>query len=240
MVENGWNPEQWLTFFRIEAPLVRYAPLAPTAGNHDVGLYPEVFSVPLNLHSLGAYYSWDYGPIHFLSLCSEIPGPEQDSSLAADLARLAASETPPRFIIVAIHRNVYSNGGHPGDENYPYSTLWGPLFEQHNVALVIQGHSHFYERFEPIAGRTGLGDPPGSPDIITTGVTYVTSAGGGAPLYPVPPPPGNGGGGTPPLNTLVAESVYHAMLLEVQDRTLHVRVYRLDDSRLLDEFFILR
>lgn len=244
MVRNGTDKAQWLTYFDIERPLLQFAPIAPVIGNHDIGLYADHFSVPLNLHPSEFIFSWNYGNIHFLHTTTEHPSGEQDTLISLDLAQASASYPNPRFIVVVMHRNVYSNwagydGGHWGDENYPYSTIWGPMFEQAKVAVVLQAHAHLYERFEPIDNRTPLGDPPGSPDVIRQGVTYVTGGGGGAPLHPAAVPPGFGGRGTPPLNSLVAESTYESMLIEVSGGEMHILVFRLDNS-LLDEFYIIR
>lgn len=241
MVEVGSQISDWLTFFQIESPLARYAPLAPTYGNHDVGYWANYFSVPFNLTSSEFYYSWDYGSIHFVHASTETPGPEQDSALFADLAAAAAAYPQPRFIVVVMHRNAYTNGGHVADENYPYSTVWGPQFEQYGVALVVQAHCHFYERFEPIAGRVGLGDPPGNPDAIRAGVTYLTNGGGGAPLAAVPAPPGSGGwGGIPPLNSLASQSTYEAIWVRVNGNWMHVKVVRSSDLQVIDQFYIIR
>ena len=50
---------------------------------------------------------------------------------------------------------------------------WVPLFDKHNVDLVIAGHNHVYERSVPIFQDSE------SP----TGTTYMVSGGAGAPLY---------------------------------------------------------
>jgi len=239
MVEAAWDVSQWLTFFSIEQRVIAFAPLAPVIGNHDFGAYETAVSVPLNLNADEHYYSWDYGNIHFVHTATEYVGPEQDAALATDLAAAAAHYPKPRFIIALMHRNAYSNSGHPGDENYAYSTIWGPNFEQSKTAIVIQAHVHSYERFEPIDRRAGLGIPTGNPQIIRKGVTYMTVGSGGAPLYAVMPPPGIGGYGTPPLDSLVSESNYQAMLIDVSGGTMHVRVIR-PDNTLMDEFYVIR
>jgi len=105
---------------------------------------------------------------------------------------------------------------------------------------VVQAHCHLYERFEPIAGRTGLGDPTGNPDEIRPGVTYLTNGGGGAPLAAVPAPPGSGGGGTPPLNSLASQSTYQAIWVGVNGNRMHVKVVRSSDLQVIDEFNIIR
>jgi hypothetical protein len=79
--------------------------------------------------------------------------------------------------IVFLHYPVFNIGGH--------GTGWGhdaylPLFHEAKVDLVMAGHSHIYERFRPVASRTGAGSWP---------ITHITTGGGGAPLYVVYPHP---------------------------------------------------
>jgi hypothetical protein len=256
MVHHGGVAAEWEKYLEIEVPMMRFSPIAPAIGNHEVddvpninsSLYLKYFAVPLNLHNTEHYYSWDYGNVHFLHTCTEYRGPNMDLSMDLQYAQLhqdildaAASYPWPRFIVVVMHRPAYSNGSiHSGDENYNYSTIWGPLFETARVAMAISGHTHSYERFEPIDNRTGLGDPPGEPDVIREGVIYVTSAGGGAPLQNVEDPPGSGGGGLPPLSTLAADTVYHAGLVEVRGGRMDVTFYRAEDGSTLDQFTIIR
>ena len=75
---------------------------------------------------------------------------------------LNAAKEPVR--IVAMHQPVYTAGLH--SSSYEGRRAWEPLFKKYGVSLVLSGHNHNYERI-----RTG-------------GVTYITSGGGGASLYP--------------------------------------------------------
>lgn len=150
----------------------------PAVGNHDyanqwIGTgfgkrrfetgYAAVFKKP-------PYYSFDAGPVHFVSLdvnrafyiddASPIgPGTQQDAWLDRDLA---ASKAP--WKIVLLHVPVYSTQKH-GKHGRLRQWL-EPLFKKHGVRLVFQGHSHVYE-------RTGDVD----------GTAYVTVGTGGAPLH---------------------------------------------------------
>ena len=69
-----------------------------------------------------------------------------------------------------------------------YWSNWGSpevfrVFADAGVDFVITGHSHQYERFRPVAPpRLLVADKRGG-----SFVTYITSAGGGAPLYKVKP-----------------------------------------------------
>ncbi len=252
MVNTGGLLSDWDFFFAIETTLMQYSPMAPSLGNHELAggtFYDRFMALPLNLNVIEDYYSWEYGSVHFLHLSTEFSITDanaQNTKIYQDLRKAAAGYPNPRFIVVVFHRPAYSNSRHGGDENYPYSTIWGPLFELADVAMVIQGHDHCYERFEPIDNRSGTGDPPGEPDVIRRGVTYVTSGAGGAPIYTVEPPPGLGGTrGWPPLDSLAAfgqldGNIYEAGLAEVQGGRMDVTFYRAEDGSTLDRFTIIR
>lgn len=248
MVEWGNSLAAWKDFFDIESPLMQSSLLLPTIGNHELygeGTTPvhylDYFALPLNLSAAEEYYSCDYGSVHFLVLDTEsLDMASQLDAISSDLAAASAGYPNPRFIVVLMHRPAYSNSNHGGDENYPYSSTWGPLFEEARVALVVEGHDHCYERFEPIDSRAGLGEPDGEQDVIREGVTYLTGGGGGAPLRDVEAPPGSGGQGTPPLDSLVAEKTYEAGLIEVSGGLMQATFYRALDGSTLDSFTIIR
>jgi ABC-type sugar transport system ATPase subunit len=73
------------------------------------------------------------------------------------------------------HQPLYSTCTTHGS-NVELRDLWAPLFEDGDVALVLAGHNHIYERSVPI--KAGQERPPGE------GTVYLVSGGAGAPLYP--------------------------------------------------------
>ena len=93
------------------------------------------------------YYSFNYGPIHFVALDSELAFLDltrrqaQVNWLMNDLA-----ETSRNRRIVFFHRPPYSSGFHGSDAQLQQA--FGPIFEQ-RVQLVINGHEHNYERLVP-------------------------------------------------------------------------------------------
>jgi 3',5'-cyclic AMP phosphodiesterase CpdA len=113
------------------------------------------------------WYSFDYGNAHFVGLevdgyASTAPGSAQMLWLANDLA-----QTRQRWKVVFFHAPFYSSGAHGGDPQVPQlRAALEPLFIQHGVDLVFNGHDHDYER------------------SVAHGVVYIVAGGGGAPLYP--------------------------------------------------------
>lgn len=125
-------------------------------GNHDV-LGTSTADV-LGAHR--RHYAFRAGPARVIVLDANDPSdPAQARFLRRELAT-----APEAMRIVALHQPVQTAGVHPPSEEA--RRAWAPLFVRGGVALVLQGHNHLYER------------------IVADGVTYVTTAGGGAPLYP--------------------------------------------------------
>jgi len=181
--EDGTYQQFHDTFFNVYNGWLRSRPVYPSIGNHDDRTlsalpYRELFVLPEN----GAnatfpdhkerYYSFDYGPIHFVALDSELAFLDparrqvQVNWLSADLA---ATTQPWR--IVFFHRPLYSSGFHGSDAQLQQA--FGPIFEQRGVQLVINGHDHDYERLVPWR-ETG-----------PQAVTYVVTGGGGGELRAV-------------------------------------------------------
>lgn len=158
--DNFYRPDGTATaenFLRPERCLRALGiPWRATWGNHDLG----GTSTADVLGARRRYYAVARGPLRVIVLDANDPAdPAQLRFLRRQLLR--ATE-PAR--IVALHQPVYTSGIH--GPSATAQRLWAPLFRRGRVALVLQGHNHMYERL-------GVG-----------GVTYVTTGGGGAPLYP--------------------------------------------------------
>jgi phosphatidylserine/phosphatidylglycerophosphate/cardiolipin synthase-like enzyme len=161
-------------------------PFLPVEGNHDSRpsngdgrAYLDLFELPRNGASAAfpdhaeRYYSYDYGPVHFVALDTEFAF--QDTTRRAEQLRWLeadlASTTLP-WTIAVLHRAPYSSGGEHGSD-LTVRAAFGPLFERYGVDLVIAAHEHTYERTTPVReGASG------------SFVTYLVTGGGGAPLYP--------------------------------------------------------
>ena len=176
----GSSSGTWATIttrlFDVYEEWLRRAPLYPALGNHDSSAETDHGSAYLDALVLPdnggneRYYSFDYGPVHFVALDTELAF--QDSTRRAAQVEwldddLAATTQP--WKVVFFHRPPYSSSRHGSDTLV--RQVFGPVFERHNVQLVLTGHDHVYERTKPL--------PAGDPN----GVTYVVTGGGGAPLY---------------------------------------------------------
>ena len=181
--EDGTYQQFHDTFFAVYDDWMRGRPVYLAIGNHDDRTlaalpYRELFVLPENGASAAfpdhkeRYYSFDYGPVHFVALDSELAflnssrRQEQINWLNSDLA---ATTQPWR--VVFFHRPPYSSGFHGSD--LTLRQAFGPIFEQHRVQLVLTGHEHNYERLVPWK------------ESGPQAVTYVVTGGGGAALRAV-------------------------------------------------------
>jgi hypothetical protein len=173
-------------FFSMYREWLRSRPMFPSLGNHDSRAsnfdgrpYLDMFVLPDHGGSAAypdhaeRYYSFDYGPAHFVALDTELAF-QHTARRAEQLAwlerDLSASNQP--WKIAFFHRSPFSAGGEHGSD-LAVRAAFAPIFERHGVQLVISAHEHVYERTKP--WRTGSAGSP---------VTYIVAGGGGGPLYP--------------------------------------------------------
>lgn len=162
-------------FFYPYQTLIAAVPLYPAIGNHDLlaadgAAYFETFDLPANNPERSErYYSFDYGPVHFVALDSELyHGDGAEGAASAQKSWLEADlrQTAQPWTVVFLHRSPFSTGNHGNDEAIVADLV--PLFAREGVDAVFSGHTHAYERFAP-----------------RDGVTYVVSGGGGAALHDI-------------------------------------------------------
>jgi calcineurin-like phosphoesterase family protein/purple acid phosphatase-like protein len=114
------------------------------------------------------WYWFDYGNVRFISFPEPMTGAWEDWVNSVQPAMQAAQNDPAiQFIIAYGHRPAWSSGAdHGGDSQLAgyFATLHGK-FSKFN--LVIQGHSHHYERSIPSQ---------------TNGILFIIGPGGGSSL----------------------------------------------------------
>jgi hypothetical protein len=205
--------------FDVYGSWLRSHPFFPSIGNHDdeVGAaqaYRDAFVLPENGATAAypdhaeRYYSFDYGPVHFVVLDTELAfldTARRQAQLAWLDADLAATSQPWR--VAYFHRPPYSAGGEHGSA-LDVRDAFVPIFEKRRVQLAISGHEHDYERTFPLRSYTAQGGA----------VTYIVTGGGGAPLYPA---------GTASW-TAASASVYHYMRGSVGNCVLKLDAVGLD------------
>ena len=152
----------------------------PSAGNHEYntpnasGYYDYFNGVGVSTGRAGdrskGYYSFNIGTWHLIALnsnCSAIggcgAGSPQETWLRADLAASTASCT-----LAYWHHPRFSSGSH--GNNTVVQPLWQALYD-FGAELILGGHDHDYERFEPQT-------PAGVADNVKGIRTFVVGTGG--------------------------------------------------------------
>ncbi|NVJ59386.1 MAG: metallophosphoesterase [Gammaproteobacteria bacterium] len=171
---DGTDSEYQRAVFNVYEDLLKRTTLWSTLGNHDghsansdnlSGPYYKIFDFPRNAEAGGvasgteAYYSFDYGNIHFVSLDSYDSNRAKNGAMLSWLRNDLAS-TNQKWIIAFFHHPPYSKGSHDTDdssENRSFDMRENalPILEQYGVDLVLSGHSHSYERSYLIDGHYG-------------------------------------------------------------------------------------
>ncbi len=171
--QSGTDVQYQNAVFAMYPSFLRSLVLWPTLGNHDAmsadsmtqtGPYYDIFSLPAAGEAGGvasgteAYYSFDYGNIHFICLDSmdsdRSPGGAMLTWLTSDLMATVADWT-----IAFWHHPPYTKGSHNSDteaELIDMRTNVLPILEAHGVDLVLTGHSHSYERSVLLDSHYGL------------------------------------------------------------------------------------
>ena len=172
---DGTDDEYRRAVFETYPQVLPSTVLWPTLGNHDghtadstteSGPYYDIFSLPRNGEAGGvpsgteAYYSFDYGNIHFIVLDSYETDRSPDGAMMTWLeADLAANDK--EWIIAFWHHSPYSKGSRDSDTEEQSIELRQnavPLLERYGVDLVLSAHSHSYERSYLIDGHYGPSD----------------------------------------------------------------------------------
>ncbi|MGW0706850.1 purple acid phosphatase family protein [Streptomyces sp. NPDC002643] len=207
--QDGYDPGFWDLFLKQNETVTKSVPWMVTTGNHDMEAWysPDGYGGQLARWSLPdngfapesspGVYAFTYGNVGVVALDAndvsyEIPanfgysGGKQTAWLDERLGELRASKAVD-FIVVFFHHCAYSTSAHASDGGV--RAEWLPLFAEHEVDLVINGHNHVYERTDAIKedGEVGRAVPIGaSTDPTRDGIVYVTAGGGGRDLYGFP------------------------------------------------------
>lgn len=188
--ESNWTSEWFVsgtTYPQIHA-LQAEVPVMGARGNHEGSgaVYKKYYPYP---YAAGFYWSFDYGPAHITVVdhyTTFTSGSAQYNWIVNDLA----STTKP-WKILMFHEPGWGAGTHANNTNT--QTHLHPLVMQYGVDLVVNGHNHNYAR------------------AMVDGKPYITSGGGGAPLYDV---------NTSAANIVTAVKALHYTAINIQNDTL--------------------
>ncbi len=179
---SGTDAEFQTNFYNIyQGSLTKNHVLWPSPGNHDYAgssarqadhaiPYFDMFTLPKLGEAGGvasnteAFYSYNYANVHFVALDSygweagntrlyDTLGP-QAVWLKQDLAA-----NTQKWTVVYFHHPPYTKGSHNSDTESELINMRNNvvrILERYNVDLVLNGHSHSYERSFLINGHYGL------------------------------------------------------------------------------------
>jgi hypothetical protein len=182
---SGLDAEFQAEFFNIyKDKFLKQNPLFPAPGNHDYGNstsspsvtnhtlapYYQNFTMPIAGEAGGtasnnpAFYSYNVGNVHFLSLDSY--GKESDASLMYDttgaqvqwIKQDLANNTNKGWVVAYWHHPPYTMGSHNSDNESDLVQIrqkFIQILERMGVDLILCGHSHDYERSKLMKGHYG-------------------------------------------------------------------------------------
>ncbi|MCF2519696.1 metallophosphoesterase [Dyadobacter sp. CY351] len=182
----GKDAEYQSNFFNhYKSNFLKKNPVFPTPGNHDYNNdnsdrqkdhnvpYYDIFTLPTQGEAGGvpseteAFYSYDYGNVHFLSLDSY--GKEDQATRLYDtLGRqvqwikkdLAANQNKD-WIVAYWHHPPYSQGSRNSETELDMIKIrenFIGILERNGVDLILCGHSHVYERSRLMEGHYDKAD----------------------------------------------------------------------------------
>jgi len=155
---DGTDSEYQSKMFNVYGNVLRNTVVWPTLGNHDghsassssqTGPYYNIFTLPRSGEAGGiasgteAYYSFDYGNIHFVCLNSYDVNRSTTGAMLTWLQNDLAANTTD-WLIAFFHHPPYSKGSHNSDtESELVQTRQNavPILESHGVDMVLSGHS---------------------------------------------------------------------------------------------------
>jgi len=179
---NGSDDQFRDEFFAIyDGNASKNIPLWPAPGNHDYDNgssarqldhavpYYSIFETPTNGEAGGvpsnteAFYSYDYGNIHFLSLDSY--GKEDQATRLYDTTgaqvqwiKKDLEANKSKWIVAYWHHPPYTMGSHNSDSEGELASIrtnFIRILERYGVDLILCGHSHDYERSKLMKGHYG-------------------------------------------------------------------------------------
>ena len=184
---DGEDAQFQMNFFNVyKDNLLKNYPLFPSPGNHDYHdveftagkaqqthdiPYYKIFSMPVDGEAGGvpslnqAYYSYDIGNIHFLSLDSY--GKEENIHRLYDtmgpqvqwIKKDLEANKNTGWVIAYWHHPPYTMGSHNSDRETELVKIrenFVQILERYGVDLILCGHSHNYERSKLMKGHYGM------------------------------------------------------------------------------------
>jgi hypothetical protein len=196
-VNNEWR--MWFEDWQLTiGPDGRMAPLMIATGNHEDDVdYPLVsdpnFRDVYNLFDIpnsDVYYALNFHDnlLRMYSLNTEIHGcfdMDQRNWLTADLQNYSTISNTPYWKAVSYHQPIIPHSDK--DIRNDLRECWAPLFDEYNVQLAMESHSHSMKTTHPISRSDEEGNDGGFIRDEPCGTVYIGEGNWAAPqrsLYP--------------------------------------------------------
>jgi len=211
-VTIGLTQYEWETFFGDAEALLATTPIIITNGNHEanaINFYSQ-FALPGDQENFG----FDYGFAHIFVANDSPDNPSELTSVIptamdADFTDHASA----RWKLLMHHRPMYSSGARHGSA-LDLQAAWGPIVDEHQLDLVLNGHEHQFEISKPLRNNTVQSSN-------ADGTVYVVAGGAGADLY---------GFDTPGSWSEYTESTHSAAAIRVRRDQLTLESFRPDGT----------
>jgi len=166
----GWND-----YFTSQQAMFYKFPFAPIMGNHDQG--GSNFKRHFNIKDFGttdtlkSTYTYIYGDAQFFAINGEQNNNAEYINALSDWMR-AKINPDITWRIVYFHKNIYTSNSTVQKEDAckRWFNAMAPLFDELNIDVALQGHSHIYEVVGPVYIKED-----GNIDIVPGSVSNVQS-----------------------------------------------------------------
>lgn len=152
IVQTASDDDEWVDLFKALSKATSHRLMVPVIGNHEYrddseGKYWEKY---FGFKANEAFYSVWLGSVKLIAISSNF---EDDPSMVLKQLAWLDSELakPAPWKIVVFHhppfsRSIMHASFYWRREFEPLRQYYVPLFEKHKVDMVLNGHSHIYER----------------------------------------------------------------------------------------------
>lgn len=210
LVSRGSAPEQWETFFEIiKSILDAKISYIPAKGNHDVdsetGLWTKAIE-RLNLNpntNNPNYFSVRFNNVH-IAVLDSTSVLEDEGQIQWLEREMGVSKSLHKFVV--LHHPLFTLIGRRAEGAERFRQRLQHLFNRLKICAVFAGHDHHFY----LTKREGI--------------TYITTGGGGAPLYDLDPNRAQEGD-----SFLKA---YHFIVVEVEGRNVKATVVGMEGEKL--------
>ncbi len=189
--EKDWDNQFFDSKYNFIVKMLASLPYISAQGNHERN--GDIFRKYFPYNRGSKHWSFDYGPVHII-LFNEYED-FSENSIEIKWLKNDLKNTDKKWKIMVMHEPGWSAGGH--SNNKEVQKIIQPICKKYDVPIVFNGHNHYYAR------------------AFVDGVYYITSGGGGAPLYD--PNPNY-------QNVQVAKKTLHFCKVEINDNKMIVTV----------------